>query len=66
MHRAGDGKRSLIGKDSPALWYEALAALPPLPPVPANMPPPSEAKVDICTSRVAAASRSCGMCLLWL
>ena len=53
MHstRSGDGKRSLLGRDAPGLWYEALAALPPQPSADAAAPPVSDAKV--CTSRAA-------------
>lgn len=48
---AGDGKRSLLDRDAPALWYEALAALPLLPSASA---PPDEGQVqrlpvDLCT-----------------
>ncbi len=41
-HLTGEGKRSLLDRDAPALWYEALAALPPLP---AAAKPPDEAQV---------------------
>jgi hypothetical protein len=42
---SGDGKRSLLGRDAPGLWYEALAALPPQPSADAAAPPVSDAKV---------------------
>ncbi len=48
---AGEGKRSLLDRDSPVLWHEALAALPPLRAPPAGTPALDEAQVCVRVQR---------------